>query len=296
MGRMVGRQNAFPFPVFDRRITGMAIPSAPKFTKWPFLLADVLLVALGSLLAWTAKWPLQPATVLGVVFCFGLGCYLLTLPFIREHGAAVKLWEQSNLADAAQQLDQWVTVANRVSASTGQWEMVQATAQKTQQATAELVDRIHSESRAFGEFLQRADLQEKQVLRFELEKVRREESEMLQVLVHTLDHVYALQQAGSRSGQPQLAQQLQNFRSACLETARRIGLIAYEATPGELFNPQSHQNTEGQEPPEGSLIAATVASGYTFQGQAVRRILVAVQPPPSTAEASISSPALPVSG
>jgi molecular chaperone GrpE (heat shock protein) len=212
-----------------------------------------------------------------MVACFIAGALILIYPFLREHAGAVKLWEQANLAEAAQQLDQLVTVANRVVAAAREWEGFQSNTQKLQQQSGQLVDRMVGEAKSFSELMQRMDLHEKQALRFELEKVRRQEAEMLQVLVHLLDHVHALRQAGDRSGQPQLAQQLANFRSACLETARRVGLLAFESEPGSPFDPHSHQTVDGREPAEGALIESTVACGYSFQGQPVRRILVTLR-------------------
>ncbi len=258
----------------------MAIPSAPIIVKWPFFLADFVLVALGSAIAWSAKWPPTPLLILALVACFISGAVILIYPFLREHAAAVKLWEQVNLAEAAQQLDQLVTVANRVVAAAQEWEGFQTNTQKLHQQSGQLVDRMAGEAKAFSEFLHRTELQEKQSLRFELDKVRRQEAEMLQVLVHLLDHVHALRQAGERSGQPQLALQLANFRSACLETARRVGLLAFESEPGSRFDPNSHQTVDGREPSEGAVISSTVACGYTFQGQPVRRILVSLQEDP----------------
>lgn len=238
---------------------------------------------------WSVKWPPSPWVILSIVTSFSVGAVIAILPFLKDHAAAIKLWEQVNLAEAAQQLDQLVTVANRVVATTREWETVQSNAQKTQKAASELVDRITSESKAFSEFLQRSELQEKQSLRFELEKARRHDAEMLQVMVHLLDHTYALRLAGERSGQPHLALQLSQFRSACLDTARRVGLVAYEAVPGTPFDPQSHQTVDNIEPAEGSVVLETVASGYTFQGQPVRRILVAVQSGSSTGTTFVSN-------
>jgi molecular chaperone GrpE (heat shock protein) len=282
-------QNGFPFRCNPRNLSPMAIPSAPKVIKWPFFVADFILVVVGSVIAWSVKWPPTPLLVLGMVASFISGAVILVYPFLREHAGAVKLWEQVNLAEAAQQLDQLVTVANRVVAAAQEWEGFQSNTQKLHQQSGHLVDRMAGEAKAFSEFLQRTDVQEKQALRFELEKVRRQEAEMLQVLVHLLDHVHALRQAGERSGQPQLAQQLANFRSACLETARRVGLLAFESEPGSRFDPHSHQTVDGREPSEGALIGSTVACGYTFQGQPVRRILVTLQEPASdTAQSELS--------
>ena len=254
----------------------MPIAEAPKLAKWPFLLGDALVLAAAGTLIWkeTGHWTFaDTALTCGLV---AFGAVVAILPFLREHGAAVKLWEQSNLAEAAQQLDQLVTIANQISAATTHWQSVQDTAAKTASVADETGRRIAAEAKGLTEFFQRADSQEKAATRLELEKLRRNEAEFLQVLVHLLDHVYALFQASIRAGQPQLTHQIGQFRSACLDTVRRLGVVPHEARPGEMFDARAHQTPDGQEPPPGSVVAATIACGYTYQGQPVRRILVAL--------------------
>ena len=254
----------------------MPIAEAPKLAKWPFLLGDALVLASVGTLIWkeTGHWTFaDTALTCGLV---AFGAVVAILPFLREHSAAVKLWEQTNLAEAAQQLDQLVTIANQISAATTHWQSVQETAAKTAGIADETGRRIAAEAKGLTEFFQRADSQEKAASRLELEKLRRNEAEFLQILVHLLDHVYALFQASIRSGQPQLTHQIGQFRSACLDTVRRLGIIPHEARPGEMFDLRAHQTPDGQEPAAGSVIAATIACGYTYQGQPVRRILVAL--------------------
>jgi molecular chaperone GrpE (heat shock protein) len=255
----------------------MPVTEAPRVAKWPFLLGDLLLVALGVFVIFTASWPLSRWEVWPVAACFIAGAWLAIIPFVREHNAAVKLWEQANLAEAAQQIEHLTTVANQIAAATGQWQSVQETANKTVAAAAELTNRMTSESRAFSEFLQRSNDQEKQTLRLEVEKLRRNEGDFLQIKVHLLDHIYALFGAAVRSGQQGVIQQVGQLRAACFDTVRRIGLVAHEARPGDDFDPRAHQTPDGKEPEPGTKIAGTLACGYTYQGQPLRRILVALQ-------------------
>jgi molecular chaperone GrpE (heat shock protein) len=257
----------------------MQISEAPVTPKWPFIAADVLLVAGGCALGYFSHQPFDGLTGLALAGCFAAGGWILATPFLRDHAAAVKLFEQANLAAATEQLNELATMARQVEAATRHWQAVQESAARTESAAREVAAKAGTEVTRFAEILTRGDQQEKQALRFELDKLRRGEAEMLQVLVHMLDHVHALNAAGARSGQPQLTRQLANFRTACLDTARRVGLVAFEAQPGEAFNPQAHQTVDGQEPAPGHVVAATVACGYTFQGQGLRRILVATVAP-----------------
>ena len=255
----------------------MPIPEAPKISKWPFLLGDALLVGAGAFILHTNPWPIPPIPLGLAVGCFVAGAWMAITPFVREHTAAVKLWEQANLAEAAQQIDQLATLANQIAAATGQWQNVQEISGKTVASASELAGKMSNEARAFAEFIQRANDQEKQTLRLENEKLCRGEGDFLQVMVHLLDHIFALFGAAVRSGQQPLIQQLGQFRAACLDTVRRLGLVAHEARPGDEFDPRYHQTPDGKDPAPGSKIAGTIAAGYSYQSQPVRRILVAIQ-------------------
>lgn len=280
----------------------MPIPEAPRVTKWPFLLGDLLLVGFAGFVIVTASWPLSRWEIGAVAVCFLIGAWLAVIPFLREHSGAVKLWEQSNLAEAAQQLDRLVTLANQISAATGEWRTIQDTATTTNRTAGEITQKMSLEAKAFSDFLQRHDAQEKAALRLEIDKLRRNEGETLQVIVHLQDHIYALFLAGVRTGQSPLVQQLGQFRAACLDTVRRIGLVAHEARPGEEFDSKAHQTPDGKEPAPGSRIEGTIACGYTYQGQAVRRILVALAAEETTSTTSLAAvdpselPGLAISG
>ena len=108
-----------------------------------------------------------------------------------------------------------------------------------------------------------------------MEKLRRAENEWLQVLVRMLDHVYALHVGALRSSQPTLIDQVGNFQSACRDAARRVGLTPFIAGEAEPFDDQRHQVVDGKaKPASGSVIAETIAAGYTFQGKLLRPALV----------------------
>jgi biotin operon repressor len=248
----------------------------PRAAKWPFLLGDAILIAVAVFLVSRTPAALDKWQAWAVVACVGLGCWLAVQPFLRDHEAAVKLLEQANLAGTLDQIKQLQQVGSQIAAATGQWQAIQESAAKTTTAANEIASRIQAEKQAFAEFQSRAVEQEKQTLKLELEKLRRNEAEFLQVIIHVLDHTYALFQAGARSSQPGLAQQLGNFRAACLDAVRRIGIVAHEAQPGDGFDARVHQTFDGQPPAAELRIGQTVACGYTFQGQALRRIVVAL--------------------
>src|SRR5262249_25442517 len=135
--------------------------------------------------------------------------------------------------------------------------------------------------------MQKANDSEKATLRLEIDKLRRMESEWLQVLVRMLDHVYALNLAAVRSGQPKLMEQLGNFQIACRDAARRVGLTPFAPNPSERFDAERHEVLDGNgQPAADSTISETIATGYTFQGRLLRPALVRLNGngTPATAE------------
>ena len=127
-----------------------------------------------------------------------------------------------------------------------------------------------SEVIEFSDFMKKMNDSEKTALKLEVEKLRRGESEWLQVLVTVLDHVFALHSGAVRSGDAKLAGPITNFQNACYEVTRRLGLVPFAAAAGEPFNAERHKTLDGKEPPAGAVVADTIGSGYTFQGQPLR--------------------------
>lgn len=269
--------------------------SSPSVPKWPFLLGDFCLLSAAAVLAWLAHtgemaWSLGLGAVMAAAVA--VGAWILVTPFLREHEGRLKLLEQSGLADTLAQVRQIEGVASSVVAAGNQMASSQQALVLANQAARSLMDEMHAERKAFLEFIQKRDDQERQTLRLEADKLRRGEEESLKVICHLLDHNYAVYLAGQRSGQPELAQQLGAFRAACLDAVRRLGIVSHEANPGEPFNPEVHQTPDGQEPPPASQVAGTLACGYTVRGALVRPIIVqvAVPNPPEAADAGAESP------
>ena len=139
-------------------------------------------------------------------------------------------------------------------------------------------ERIAAEAKAFADFMQKANDTEKNHLRLEVDKLRRSENDWLQVVVRSLDHVFALYNGAIRSGQPKLIEQLGNFQAANRDLARRVGLNVFVAESAELFDPAKHQlPNPDEQAPDGAMVGDTLAVGYTFQGQLVRRAVVTLQ-------------------
>jgi molecular chaperone GrpE (heat shock protein) len=233
-----------------------------------------------------------------VVLCVVGGALLGIAPFLLEYEALVKLTEAGALTTVVSQLHNLEGIAAQISGATSRWQDAQDQADKTALAAKEIAERMTAEVQAFTEFMRKANDSEKSTLRLEVEKLRRAEADWLQVLVRTLDHVFALHQGALRSGQPGLIEQLSNFQNACRDAARRVGLTPFVANDGEPFDPQRHQLVDGTaKPAPDAVVVQTIAAGYTFQGRLIRPVLVSLRetpaasaaPAPETAPAQQSS-------
>jgi molecular chaperone GrpE (heat shock protein) len=213
--------------------------------------------------------------VLACLACVALGAYFTIWPFLLEYRSASKLVEVAALTSVASQVQNLEQLAAQISGATAQWQTVQESADKTARQASEISQAVAGETKAFNEFLQRANDSEKATLRLEVDKLRRIEAEWLQVLVRILDHVHALNRAAAQSRQPNVIQQLNRFQNACHDAARRVGLTPFIAVADEKFDTQRHQVVDGQSKPvEGATVDETVASGYTFQGKLLRAAVV----------------------
>ena len=260
---------------------GMKDVSEWQVPKWPFLSANVVLIAMAFILFQKdahARYPgLLPTA------CVMLGTLLGCLPFIMEYRATKKLVEMNTLSTVAEQLADLKKYSEQIAAATGQWSQVQAVtkgdAEKTVAAAREIAGRMAEEIREFNEFQVKLNDTEKGALRLEVDKLRRTEAEWLQVFARVLDHIFALYNAAARSGNPDLAAQIGHFQTACRDAARRVGLSVFMPAPEDKFDAQKHRAHGVENPPAEAVIAETLAPGMTFQRRLLRPALVRLQEP-----------------
>jgi molecular chaperone GrpE (heat shock protein) len=253
----------------------MSDPIAPKLSKWPFFLGDAVLLGMAYFITWQCKFTLGHWELSFVVLCVVGGALLGITPFLLEYDALVKATQAHAVTTAASQLRNLEAVTAQINHATGRWQDAQDAADQTARGAKEIAERMTAEVKAFAEFMQRANDSERANLRLEVEKLRRAESDWLQVLVRVLDHVHALHLGAVRSGQPTLIEQLGNFQNACRDAARRIGLTPFAAAESEPFDAQRHQLVgDGAQPPPDAIVAETIATGYTFQGRFLRPAIV----------------------
>ncbi len=254
-----------------------------KIPKWPFLLANALLIAAAAIVIYLPPAPISHGQVYGSIGCIALGAVLGCLPFIIDYLAVCKLIEVNAVTTVVDQLHDLKIYSEQISAATGQWALVQETTKgntdKTVAAAKEIAERMTQEIRDFNEFQIKLNDTEKGALRLEVEKLRRTEGEWLQVVARMLDHIFALHNAASRSGNADLADQIGNFQNACRDAARRVGLAMLSAAPEEKFDGQKHRAHGMENPPAEALVAETLAPGMTFQGRLLRPVLVRLADP-----------------
>jgi molecular chaperone GrpE (heat shock protein) len=256
----------------------MSNQRVPAPARWPFYLADLLLLLLAGWIIGHYPHPVPVEAFALVVVCVALAAWLGVMPHRSHYQALIRFAESDELTDAVRQINRLEQAAEHIQAATAQWQGVQEQSSRTVAAAHEISERMAAEAKAFAEFMQKANDQERATLRLEIDKLRRGEGQSLQVLIHLLDHVFALHQAGARSGQPNLEAQLNRFQEACRDVVRRIGLTPFEATAGDPFDGEKHQVVEGLPAPSPTaIIDQALAVGYSFQGELVRRSLVTIR-------------------
>jgi molecular chaperone GrpE (heat shock protein) len=260
----------------------MSQRTEPRLPKLPFVLADIVLLGVAYLIFWRSHAPMTPWDMFFCAASVALGAVLCVAPFLLEYRAALKLTEADRLANAVLQIENIEIIGRQINHATASWQAAHEQANKTVEAAREIAESIAAEARSFSEFLKKANETEKSHLRLEVDKLRRAESEWLQILVRILDHIFSLNQAAVHSGQTNLVKQLGQFQNACRDIARRVGLVAFVAIPGEPYDPKVHQLADAKVlPAAAARVAETIATGYSFQGQLVRPALVTLQTSPA---------------
>ena len=257
-----------------------------RVPKWPFLLGDGLLMVFGFLFVNHSPPPGHWAIL--AIGCAVLGAALGVVPFILDYRAMSRALEINALGAIAEKIQNLEKVATQISSATNHWasaeESIRGQAEKTTLAAKAIADRMTTEVIEFSDLMKKMNDSEKVALKLEVDKLRRGETEWLQVLVTLLDHVFALHAGAVRTGDAKYSGPVTNFQSACYDVVRRLGLVPFVGVAGEPFDADSHKTLDGKEAPSGAVISETIGCGYTFQGQPLRPALVRLREgaPPSS--------------
>lgn len=257
-----------------------------RLARWPSLslivcLASAAVLDYGAwLVVQQSPHPISIWVTLAALAAVGAAAWVAIYPFATDARNGTKLDELEKLQSTANQIQNLEKVATQITIATAQWQNVQEHNAKAIESAKQVSEEMSQEALRFAEFMQKANDSEKATLRLEVEKLKRGETDWLQVLVRVLDHVYALHRAGKHSGQQNLIDQLAHFQNACRDAARRIGLVAFAPAAGDSFEPGQHQTADGRKDiPDDAKVFDTVATGYTFQGQMLRPALVLIDAP-----------------
>lgn len=268
--------------------------NTPLPIKWPFLLGDGLMVLLAVIIIISGPYPFVSWQLILAACCTAFGAILAIVPFILQHNAELKLLEIEGLTTASEQIKKVEEIGFQITNAANLWISAQDISKKSIKTAEEVAAKMSVESRKFIEALEKANDAERARLKLEVEKLHRAEADWLQVVMHILDHVFALHQAALRSGQPHLIEQITLFQRACYDAARRVGVLPFIATPSEPFNSEIHQP---ENPPAANVqepkVEFTRAQGFSYQGQLVRKALVVIaSEKPTTSEPDQIQPSI----
>jgi len=265
--------------------------TAPKPAKLPFFVADLVLLGAAYFVYMQSDKPLNPAALGLMVACVAAAAIFGVFPFVLEFRALLKLAESESLQSVVGQIDQLESIAEQISGATARWQGVQEAATSTAANARNISETMTAEIKEFAKFMEKAQDSERATLQLEVQKLRRTEADWIQVLIHFLDHTYALHKAAMRSSHRGVADQVTAFQNACRDAARRVGLTPFIATPSEQFNGERHQVLEGTgKVPDGAVVADTIATGFTYQGKIIRPALVQLQMDGTAPTASANAP------
>jgi len=249
-----------------------------KVPKWPFLLGNAVLLAVAAGVIYKAHHPITEMEEILACSAVALGVIIGCAPFFLDYRATCRLIEVNGMTTVAEQLQDLKKYSAQIATATDQWARVQEATKghsdKTISMATDITERMAQEIKEFNEFQAKLNDMEKGALRLEVDKLRRSEGDWLQVVVRMLDHVFALYTAAVRSNQPDLADQIGHFQSACRDATRRVGLVPFGLEANEKFDPKRHRVQGVENPAEGTALSGLLAPGMTYQGRLIRPALV----------------------
>src|SRR5262245_57817655 len=102
-----------------------------KVAKWPFLLADALLLGAAGMVLYRAPAPFVWWQIVACTGAVAMAGFFGVLPFIIEYRACSRMAETDILAQSMGQLQNIEALSRQVTSATAQWHEVQATATQT---------------------------------------------------------------------------------------------------------------------------------------------------------------------
>ena len=252
------------------------LPLPVSVPKWPFLMADIIFIGLGYWISTLIQGEPQSWQIISILVCAVLGAGFAVAPFYFEYRAEAKAVEIAQLTTVAKEIAKMESVAQQIADASENWASVQSTSEQTAKLAEEIASGMAVTVKDHDEFMAKANTEELNTLKLEVNKLRRVEADWANTLVGVLDLVYRLEQSAQASGKEQFIQTMTQFQGQCREVARRVGLVAFEAEKGAAFNPDEHALPEGEQAGDNASVTQTRLPGFRLQGKLVRKPLVAV--------------------
>jgi molecular chaperone GrpE (heat shock protein) len=263
--------------------------SKPSLPLWPFIVVDAISLSLAASVLRFGHRPLTDVQAILIILSGALGSWSFLTPFLRRSREEHAISQVKLITDANTQIQKMDELAQHIESATNHWLDLQRLTGQSVASAGQIAEKMAFETKAFADSMKKATDLERNHLRLEVDKLRRSETDRVQVLVHMLDHVFALYQAARHSKNAGLIEQISQFQNACRDAARRVGLVQTVAAPGEGFDAKIHQLPPDTQATESALVSDTMVAGYTYQGQTLRRPVVTLQ------ETTPATAALPVS-
>lgn len=257
----------------------------PNLPIWIFVLGDISFIIVAIWLTQVSPAPITALHALMILVAVGAGAWCSIYPFLKAYQRASRVSETDKLKSTVETIEELKNLASSIDLARGDWQSAGAESQKVIDASKEVYDRMAEETKAFHQFLQDSQATEIRNLKLETDKLRKADQTWVELTVHLLDHIYAISTAAERSGQDNLSAQHVQFRAACYDIVRRVGLVPFGVEPGEIFDPRKHQIKNPEDKVgAGAKVEGTIATGYTYQGQLLRRSMVALDAPQEASE------------
>ena len=252
------------------------LPLPVSVPKWPFLMADIIFIGLGYWISTLIQGEPQSWQIISILVCAVLGAGFAVAPFYFEYRAEAKAVEIAQLTTVAKEIGKMEAVAQQIADASENWASVQSTSEQTAKLAEEIASGMAVTVKDHDEFMAKANTEELNTLKLEVNKLRRVEADWANTLVGVLDLVYRLEQSAQASGKEPFIQTMTQFQGQCREVARRVGLVAFEAEKGATYNPDEHALPEGEQAGDNASVTQTRLPGFRLQGKLVRKPLVAV--------------------
>ena len=100
----------------------MSERTAPRLPKWPFFLADLVLLGAAWLIFWQSSTPMTPWETFFCSGCVALGAVLGVAPYLLQYRAAMKLTEADRLTKAVLQIEYLEIIGRQITHATAGWQ------------------------------------------------------------------------------------------------------------------------------------------------------------------------------